>query len=103
MFRMILFTQWKWSRAILLPAVLAAFALPLFSVQSAGDPNRTAWEARALLNAVQSWGVGYPVLATAIALMVAMTAWTADHRGHHVYALALPVPRWHYALQRFGA
>ena len=103
MFRMILFTQWKWSRAILLPAVLAAFALPLFSVQGAGNPNRTGWEARALLNSVQTWGVGYPVLATAIALAMAMTAWGADHRGRHVYALSLPVPRWHYALQRFGA
>jgi hypothetical protein len=103
MFHMILFTQWKWSRMILMPAVLAAFALPLFSVQSAGDPNRTAWEARGLLNAVQSWGVGYPILATAIALIIAMTAWGADHRGRHVYALSLPVPRWHYALQRFGA
>jgi len=103
MFHMILFTQWKWSRLILLPAVLAAFALPLLSVQGAGDPNRTAWEARSLLYAVQSWGVGYPVLATAIALAIAMTAWGADHRGRHVYALSLPVPRWHYALQRFGA
>jgi hypothetical protein len=103
MFRMILFTQWKWSRAILLPAVLGAFALPLFSVQGAGDPNRTGWEARALLNSVQTWGVGYPVLATAIALAIAMVAWGADHRGRHVYALSLPVPRWHYALQRFGA
>lgn len=103
MFRMILFTQWKWSRLVLMPCVLAAFALPLFSVQSAGDPNRTAWEARQLLNAVQQWGIAYPLLATGIALIIAMSAWGPDHRGRHVYALSLPVPRWHYALQRFGA
>ncbi len=103
MFRMILFTQWKWSRLTLLPLVVAAFALPLLSVQGAGNPQTTPWEARQLLNALQSWGVGYPVLATMIALFMAMTAWSADHRGRHVYALSLPIPRWHYALQRFGA
>jgi len=100
---MILFTQWKWSRLTLLPLVVAAFALPLLSVQGAGNPQTTPWEARQLLNALQSWGVGYPVLATMIALFMAMTAWSADHRGRHVYALSLPIPRWHYALQRFGA
>jgi hypothetical protein len=103
MFRMILFTQWKWSRLILLPLVVAAFALPLLSVQRAGTPQTTPWEARLMLNTIQAWGVGYPVLATTIALFMAMTAWSADHRGRHVYALSLPIPRWHYALQRFGA
>jgi hypothetical protein len=32
-----------------------------------------------------------------------MLAWTADHRGRHVYALILPVRRARYALMRFGA
>ena len=103
MFRMILFTQWKWSRLAVLLGVLAAFLLPILSVQQAGDPDRTGWEARMLLNSVQSWSVLYPVLATAIALFLAMAAWAPDHRGRHVYALSLPIPRWHYALQRFGA
>ena len=103
MFRMILFTQWKWSRLTVLLGVLAAFTLPLLSVQQAGSGDRSAWEARMLLGSVQSWSVLYPALATAIALMIALAAWSADHRGRHVYALSLPLPRWHYALQRFGA
>src|SRR6266511_1301366 len=103
MFRMILFTQWKWSRLILLPAVIAAFALPVFSVQAVGTPNQSGWEARRILSAVQTWGIAYPLLATGIALAIAMTAWGADHRGRHVYALSLPLPRWNFALQRFGA
>jgi len=103
MFRMILFTQWKWSRLTVLLAVLGAFLLPILSVQQAGDPDRTSWEARMLLVSIQSWSVLYPALATAIALFLALAAWSADHRGRHVYALSLPVPRWHYALQRFGA
>ena len=103
MFRMILFTQWKWSRMAVLLGVLAAFVLPLLSVQQAGDPDLTSWGARQLLSGVQAWSVLYPALATAIALVLALAARGADHRGRHVYALSLPVPRWHYALQRFGA
>lgn len=103
MFRMILFTQWKWSRLAVLLGVLAAFLLPILSVQQAGDPHRTDWEARMLLNSIQSWSVLYPALAAALGLVLALTAWSADHRGRHVYALSLPIPRWHYALQRFGA
>jgi hypothetical protein len=103
MFKMILFTQWKWSRLILLPFVLAAFALPILSVREAWNPHANGWEARQLLDALQAWGVAYPALATTIALFMAMTAWSADHRGRHVYALSLPIPRWRYALHRFGA
>ena len=103
MFRMILFTQWKWSRLAVLLGTLAAFLLPILSVQHAGSREVTPWEARMLLTSIQSWSVLYPTLATAIALTLALMAWSADHRGRHVYALSLPVPRWHYALQRFGA
>lgn len=103
MFRMILFTQWKWSRLALLLGVLAAFVLPILSVQRAGDPERHAFIARELLAAVESWSVLYPALAAGIALVLALSAWGPDHRGRHVYALSLPIPRWHYALQRYGA
>ena len=103
MFRMILFTQWKWSRLALLLGVFGAFLLPILSVQRAGDPEVGPWQARELLAVVQSWSVLYPALATTIALVLALTAWGPDHRGRHVYALSLPVPRWHYALQRYSA
>lgn len=103
MFRQILFTQWKWSRLVILLGVLAGFALPLLSVQHGAYTNPSDWEARVLLGQLQSWSVLYPALATALAVVVAMAAWAADHRGRHVYALSLPLPRWHYALLRFGA
>jgi hypothetical protein len=102
-FRQILFTQWKWSRLVVLLGVLAGFALPVLSVQHTAYTNPDRWEARAILSQLQSWGVLYPVLATALAVIIAMAAWAADHRGRHVYALSLPLPRWHYALLRFGA
>lgn len=103
MFRMILYTQWKWSRLLVVAGTLAAFAIPVLSVRSAGEYNLQHWEAVALLNSIESWGVLYPILAGALAVLMAMTAWAPDHRGRHVYALSLPVPRWYYALLRFCA
>src|SRR5712692_2265486 len=100
---MILYTQWKWSRLALLLTVLAAFALPVLSVQGVTQGDVSRWEVREMLVHFQSYGVAYPLLAAAVALLMGLTAWGPDHRGRHVYALSLPVPRWHYALLRFGA
>jgi len=52
---------------------------------------------------VQSWGTLYPLLATALGLLMAIAAWAADHRGRHIHALTLPLERWRYVLLRFGA
>jgi hypothetical protein len=103
MFRIILLTQWKWSRLALGIVTLVVFALPLLTVQYASQAGVTQWDSRELLNAVQSWSAWYPFLALTAGLLLAMTAWGNDHRGHHVYALSLPVPRWQYALLRYGA
>jgi hypothetical protein len=102
MFNAVLYTQWKWSRMPLLPGVVVAFALPLLSVQQAGgDPELI--DPTILLRTVGAWSVWYPVLAAALGLLLATTAWGADHRGGHVYALSLPVERWRYVLLRFAA
>ena len=103
MFRQILYTQWKWSRLVVLLLTLVGFAIPVLSVRPAADYTLEHWEARALLNSIESWGVLYPLLAAAAAVIMAMATWGPDHHGHHVYALSLPLPRWHYALLRFGA
>jgi hypothetical protein len=52
---------------------------------------------------MQAWGTAYALLAGAVGLFVAWLAWASDHRGHHVYALSLPVARWRYVLLRFVA
>ena len=99
MYRMILLTQWKWTRAVVLIATILGFALPLASLQAAGAAGRAAdFVAR-----MQRFGVWYALLAAAIGLMVALTAWAHDQRGRHVYALALPVSRAQYVLMRLGA
>jgi len=103
MFREMLRVQWKWSAVPLALAVVAAFALPVVSVQDFGSAVTSRYSALWMLDAMQSWSVAYPVLAGAIGLVAALTAWGHDHRGRHVYALSLPVPRWRYALARFGA
>ena len=99
MFRAILQTQWKWSRAVVLLAVLAAFSIPLFSLRLA----RHAFDGREFIGAMQAFGGAYAFTAAMLGLLLAIAAWHADHRGRHVYALALPVARWRYALMRFGA
>ncbi len=103
MFRAVLYTQWKWSRLIVVLGTLAAFAIPLLSLQGAARADRGALQAQDLLRSVQSWGSLYPLLATALGLLMAIAAWAPDHRGRHIHALTLPLPRWEYVLLRFGA
>lgn len=101
-FRVVLETQWKWTRGMVLAATLTAFALPLLSMRDAAraldDMN-----ARELLARMQSFGTMYAVSAAFVGLVVAAMAWTSDHAGRHVYALSLPIERWRYVAMRFGA
>jgi hypothetical protein len=103
MFRVILYSQWKWSRLIVVLGTVAGFVVPILSVQGATAEASRAGGAGQLLLTVQSWGVLYPVLATTLAVLLAIMTWAPDHRGRHVHALSLPLPRWRYALLRFGA
>lgn len=103
MFKALLYSQWKWARIIIVLGTVAGFALPVLSLQGAARPDRGALQAQDLLHAVQSWGTLYPLLAAALGLLVAITTWAADHRGRHVHALTLPLPRWRYVLLRFAA
>ena len=103
MFRAVLYAQWKWSRLVVVLGTVAGFAIPLLSVQGAARPDRGALQTQELLRAVQSWGSAYPLLAAALGLLTAIAAWAADHRGRHIHALTLPLPRWQYVALRFGA
>src|SRR3989442_11968598 len=98
-----LYSKGKWSRLIVALGSVAAFALPIISVQGAARADASPLQAGELLQAVQSWGTLYPVLAAALGLLVAIATWAPDHRGRHVHALSLPLPRWRYVLLRFGA
>lgn len=103
MFRVILYSQWKWSRLIVALGIVAGLALPILSVRAAGALDPDPLRAAAVLAELRAWSVLYPVLAAALGLLVAVAAWAPDHRGGHVHALSLPVPRWRYVLARFAA
>lgn len=101
-FRVILASQWQWSRLVVLFGTVAGFAIPVLSVQGASRGG-TAAPADELLRFLDSWSVLYPLLAGTLGLLVSLAAWAPDHRGRHVHALALPIPRWRYVLLRFLA
>jgi hypothetical protein len=102
-FRVILYSQWKWSRLIVGFGTTAAIALPILSVRASGAQDPDPLRAASVLAAMRSWSVLYPVLAAALGLLIAAAAWAPDHRGGHVHALSLPVQRWRYVLMRFAA
>lgn len=103
MYHPMLFLHWKQARLALLPLAVAAFALPLLSIQGLGGTLSHSWEAYRALNAAELWLPLYPVLAAAIGATLALTAWNWDHQLGHVYALSLPLPRWRYVLRKMGA
>lgn len=102
MFRQILLVHWKAARYLLLPLVVAAFVLPLLSVQGLGQvegPEAVYY----FLGLPESWAGFFPLLAAVGGATLALTAWSWDHRQEHIYALSLPLPRWEYVLLKMGA
>lgn len=102
MYQPMLWLHWKQVRLALIPLVVAAFALPLVSVQGLGGAS-SATEIYEALAITSLWLPAFPVLAVAVGLTLAVTAWSWDHKGSHVYALSLPIARWRYALLKMGA
>jgi hypothetical protein len=99
MFKVMLMAQWKWTRLLLLPAVVVGFALPILLVQH-WDSSEASWY---VIRESAAWGVWFAAFAGAVGLLVGTSAWMSDHRGGHVYALSLPVERWRYVLLRYGS
>jgi len=106
MYQPMLFLHWKQIKVALIPFVIAAFALPLLSVQGLGQAPGTGVPAmggyQVFLNS-QLWLVTFPILAGAIGVTLALSSWNWDHQLNHVYALSLPIPRWQYATLKMGA
>lgn len=103
MLRSMIFIHWKQANLALLPFVVAAFGLPLLSVQGLGDGFADPWRNYQALAAAQLWLPLYPILAAAVGVTLALTAWNWDHQLGHQHALSLPMPRWRYALLKLGA
>jgi hypothetical protein len=106
MYQPMLFLHWKQIKVALIPLVLAAFALPLLSVQGlgglAGFPEEAIGAYQFMMNAA-FWAPVFPLLAGVTGITLALSAWNWDHQLNHVYALSLPIPRWRYATLKMGA
>jgi len=98
-----LYIHWKQARLPLLPFVVAAFGLPLMSVQGLGSPYGELSLASGFSELLGLSLPLYPVLAFLTGAALALTAWNWDHQYNHVYALSLPLARWEYTLLKMGA
>ena len=103
MFKVILETQWKWARMPLLLATVTAFTVPMISVRGLGEGVSSGIAAINAMSEMEGVAIAYPLIAAAVGLLLALTAWGSDHRQGHYYALSLPIPRWRYSLLRLGA
>ena len=103
MFRAVLYTQWKWSRPAILLAVLVAGYIPVAALRAMPYKSADTYYIPSLYRSIAAASTYYQWLALFLAVIVAISAWQADGHRQHVYALSLPVPRWHFVLLRFGA
>lgn len=106
MYQPMLALHWKQIRLALIPFMIASFGLPLVTVHWLGAmPAGGAFDTTAYQVMAQTrvWMMFYPLLAAAIGVTLALSAWNWDHQLGHVYALSLPIPRWEYAALKMGA
>ncbi|MBM3907724.1 MAG: hypothetical protein FJ363_06540 [Gemmatimonadetes bacterium] len=103
MFRAVLNTQWKWSRPIVLLAVLVAGYIPISALRAMPYKSVDTYYIPSLYQGIIGASIHYQLLALAVAVVVAIASWQADAHRQHVYALSLPLPRWRFVLLRFGA
>jgi hypothetical protein len=86
----------------MLACFVVGFVLPLLSLMVL-EMGSVGFSPTIFVRGMQQFGLFYALLAAGAGLACAMTAWGHDHRGRHVYALSLPIPRARYTGMRFGA
>jgi hypothetical protein len=103
MFRAVFYTQWKWTRPVIVLAALVAAYIPVTALRTAPYKDAATYHIPSLYSSIAGASAGYQLLALALAVVVAISTWQADINRQHVYALSLPLPRWKFVLLRFGA
>ncbi|HUH13485.1 MAG TPA: hypothetical protein VMK65_10260, partial [Longimicrobiales bacterium] len=102
MFRQMMWVHWQAGRWGILPMALAAFALPLLSIQAFEGATLSAFQAAFLLDTQAPLLPLYPLVAALTGVVLGASAWGWDHTGSHVYAMSLPLARWEYVLAKLG-
>ena len=103
MFRAVFYTQWKWARPVIVVAALVAGYIPVTALRTSPYKDAATYHIPSLYSSISAASAGYQLLALTVAVVIAISAWQADARRQHVYALSLPIPRWQFVLLRFGA
>jgi hypothetical protein len=106
MLREMINLHWKAGRWAVLLLVPACFGLPLLVVRFASQSARdleASFVASSMIHGSQVWAPLFPLIAGLAGVAFALTAWSWDHKGNHIYSLALPLLRWEYALLKFVA
>jgi hypothetical protein len=103
MFKAILMTQ----RTAIYTAVgmTSAFALFFFGsmIVDGGGLDFRAYPPGSMLEYGRVIGLMHGLGAFLTGFLAAISSAEGDLAGKHIYALSLPLPRWHYLLLRFGA
>jgi ABC-type transport system involved in multi-copper enzyme maturation permease subunit len=104
MFAQVLYVHWKAGRWVLIPVLLLAFGLPLLALRTVAQVAGSGADARAAdwIVLLQGFSPVFPLVALLLGTAAALTAWSWDHRGDHIYALSLPLHRRDYALLKFA-
>lgn len=103
MFTQILWTHFKWSRAILAAFAVIAFATPSLAwrIGDAGDYGVPG--AVAVMMGFSAVGPILIFAAILLGFLLVAHIWNMDGAAKHVYALSLPIPWKSYVTMRFGA
>ena len=105
MFRPLLGLQWKASRWAVIVFVPLLIGLPIVVMNFGKRFSRDEFSNPAfdMVRAIEIWSPVFPILAALTGAAFALAAWAWDHNTNHIYALALPIERWRYALLKMAA
>jgi hypothetical protein len=104
MYAALLRAQWRSVGGVLLILSAIAFAIPVSQIlfSSVAGTIGAPEDALGIMATITASSGAYPIVALLTGALLAVSCWADDSQGKHIYALALPVPRWYYLLLRIA-
>jgi len=103
MFMQILWTQFRWTRAILAVSAVALFVLPAVAWRTGSLPGYEISAPLAFMSGFRAVGPILMVVSWMLGFVLVAHPWNVDGAGKHVYPLSLPIGWSRYVAMRFGA